>query len=101
MPPKKKPYSQLSKSAKHYRDNPASRKRKASADKEINAREEQKQKRRELAKKNYEADKRGVNRKGKDASHQKDGSIKYESVKKNRGNGKNTQGDRNARGKKK
>jgi len=78
----KKPYSKLSKSGKYYRDNPSAKKRKAKTDKKINARPEQKKKRRELAKKNSQADKRGVNRKGKDYDH---AVGRYVSVSKNRG----------------
>lgn len=102
MAPKKKPRAALGKSAKWYRDNPEGVKKKDKKSKEVNSREGQKAKRRELIKSNRKKDKAdGKNsRKGLDASHQKDGSIKYESSKKNRG-GKTTSGDKNARGKKK
>ena len=82
MPPKKKPYSQLSASGKYYRDNSSARKKKASTDKKINARPEQKAKRAELSKINRAADKRGVNRNGKDYDH---AVKKYVSSKTNRG----------------
>lgn len=82
MPPKKKPYSQLSKSAKYYRDNPQARKRKAETDKQINSRAEQKKKRRESGKARTEAKRKGKNIKGKDYDHKQG---KFISSKKNRG----------------
>lgn len=68
-------------------------------DKEINARPEQKAKRRELGRKNYETDKKKGKgwRKGKDCSHTKNG-LRYKSVKANRGSKSDTKGDKNARG---
>lgn len=87
-----------SKSAKYYAKNPKARAKKAATDKKINARPEQKAKRRELGKKNYEADKKGVDRKGKDASHTKNG-IKYKKSSSNRGSKSDTAGDKRARGK--
>lgn len=72
----------LSKSAKYFRNNPEARKKKAAYDKKLNATPEQKAKRRELGKKNYEADKKGVDRNGKDYDH---AVGKYVSVKTNRG----------------
>ena len=69
MPPKKKPYSQLSASGKYYRNNAKARKKKAATDKKINARPAQKAKRAELSKINRASDKRGVNRNGKDYDH--------------------------------
>ena len=69
MPPKKKAYSKLSKSAKYYRDNPKARKKKAETDKKVNARPEQKKKRRESGKKRTEAKSKGRNIKGKDYDH--------------------------------
>jgi len=97
-PPKKK--GAVCKSAKYYRDNPTARKKKAATDKKVNARSEQKSKRRELGRKNYAADKKGVNRSGKDLSHTSNGTI-YKDSSKNRGSSKDTQGDKRARGKKK
>ena len=75
------------------------RKKKAKKDKEINARPEQKAKRRELGRKNYETDKKKGKswRKGKDCSHTKNG-LRYKSVKANRGSKSDTKGDKNARG---
>jgi len=66
---KRKPYSQLSRTAKFYRDNPKSRKKKYASDKERNARPEEKAKRRELGRKRTAAKKRGQNIEGKDYDH--------------------------------
>lgn len=66
-PPMKK--GALSKTAKHYRKNKASKAKKDAYNKEFNKKKEQRKKRSELKKKNREADKRGVNRKGKDYDH--------------------------------
>lgn len=88
----------LSRTAKFYRDNPKSRKKKNAKQKEINARPEEKKRRAEL---NRERRKRGIYGKGgPDISHTKNG-IKLESPSKNRGSKSNTAGDRRARGKKK
>lgn len=70
-------------SAKYYASNPAAKVKKAATDKKINARPEQKAKRRELAK---ERRKRGVMGKGgNDMSHTKSGKLVSESPAKNRG----------------
>ena len=79
-------------SAKYYRSHPEARRKKAATDKKVNARPEQKAKRRELSK---ERRKRGMMGKGgKDLSHTKDGRLVRESPAKNRGrqgaNGKST-----------
>lgn len=66
-PPRKK--GKVCKSTEYLRSHPEARKKKAAADKKINARPKQKAKRRELGKKNYAADKKGVDRKGKDYDH--------------------------------
>jgi len=87
----------LSRSALYYRKNKRAREVKALKDKEINARPEQRAKRSELVKKNREADKRGVDRTGKDYDH---GSKRYIDSSKNRGKKTGTVGDRKARGKK-
>jgi len=100
MPPKKKKYSELSRSAKYYRKNKRARTKKAATDKKINARPEQKAKRRELGKKRYADKKKGKKIDGKDLSHTKNG-MRYKSVKANRGSTSDTAGDRRARGKKK
>lgn len=82
MAPKKKPYSQLSKSAKYYRDNPTARKKKASTDKSVNSRPEQKKKRAESGRKRTAAKKAGKNIKGKDYDHKQG---KFISSRANRG----------------
>lgn len=58
MAPPKKKYSELSESAKFYRDNPRARKKKAATDKKVNARPDQRKKRSELSTKNREYDKK-------------------------------------------
>lgn len=89
----------MSRSTEYYRTHPEARRRKARTDKKINARPEQKAKRRELGRKNYEIDKKKGKsyRKGKDLSHTK-GGLRYKSVKANRGSKGDTAGDRKARG---
>lgn len=71
----------------------------AEPDKKINARPEQKAKRRELGRKNYKTDKlKGkAYRKGKDLCHTAKG-LRYKSRSANRGSKSDTAGDRNARG---
>lgn len=92
----------MGRSTEYYRTHPKARKRKYRTDKRINARPEQKAKRRELGRKNYETDKKKGNgwRKGKDLSHTSRG-LRYKSVKANRGSKSDTKGDRRARGGKK
>lgn len=89
----------MGRSTEYYRTHPKARKKKAETDKKINARPEQKAKRRELGRKNYETDKRygKAYRKGKDLAHTKSG-LRYKSVKANRGSKSDTKGDKNARG---
>ena len=82
MPPKRKAYNTLSKSAKFYRDNPTARKKKAATDKSINAREEQKQKRRESGRARTKAKASGKSIEGKDYDHKQGRFI---SSKANRG----------------
>jgi hypothetical protein len=74
--------TQKSRSARYYAKNPKARRKKAATDKKINARPEQRRKRSELVKKNRAADKRGVNRNGKDYDH---ATKRYISSSKNRG----------------
>lgn len=92
----------MGRSTEYYRTHPKARKRKYKTDKKINARPEQKAKRRELGRKNYETDKKKGKdwRKGKDLSHTSKG-LRYKSVKANRGSKSDTKGDRRARGGKK
>ena len=61
----------MGRSTEYYRTHPEARKKKAETDKKINARPEQKAKRRELGRKNYKTDKlKGkAYRKGKDLCH--------------------------------
>jgi hypothetical protein len=56
-------------SAKYYASNPDAKKKKAEYDKEFNKKPAQRKKRSELVKINREADKKGVNRTGKDYDH--------------------------------
>lgn len=90
-------------STNYYRTHPEAKKKKAATDKKINARPEQKEKRRELSKKNYEHDKKygKSKRAGKDLSHVENGKTVYKSVKANRGSKGDTGGDKRARGGKK
>ncbi len=98
MPPKKKPYSKLSKSAKYYRKNKKARDKKKKTDTKINKRPEQRKKRSELT---TERRKRGIDGKGgKDLSHTAKGLV-LKTAKSNRGSKSDTAGDRRARGKKK
>ena len=82
MPPKKKPYSKLGKTAKYYRKNPKARKVKAAKDKEINSRKEQRQKRSKLRTIRRKAKAAGKNIEGKDFDHKQG---KFISSSKNRG----------------
>lgn len=65
----KKKYSELSKTAKYYRNNPEARKKKAQTDKKINSRADQKRKRRELEKRRQAAIKKGVDTSKSDYDH--------------------------------
>lgn len=95
MAPKRKKYSELSDSAKYFRNNPDARKVKDKISKKVNARKEQRQKRSELTQARRD---RGIEGKGgKDLSHTSRGLVR-KSVKANRGSKSDTQGDRNARG---
>lgn len=82
MPPKKNPYSQLSRTAKHYRDNPASKKKKDAYNKEFNKKSEQRKKRSELSKIRRKAAAAGKNITGKDYDHK---TKRFVSSSKNRG----------------
>ena len=97
MAPKKKPRADLSKSAKFYRDNPQARKKKASTDKEINSRPEQKKKRRESGRARTKAKASGKDVRGKDMSHTKKGII-MKNTSANRGSKSDSAGDKRARG---
>lgn len=82
MAPPKKKRSELSKSAKYYRDNPGARKRKAATDKKVNARPEQRKKRSESNAARRKARKKGQDIRGKDYDHAKG---RFVSSKANRG----------------
>lgn len=86
-------------STNYYRTHPEARRKKAETDKRINARPEQKAKRRELGKANYKTDKiKGkAYRKGKDLAHTVRG-LRYKTVAANRGSKSDSKGDRKARG---
>ena len=92
----------VSRTAKYYHTHPAARKKKAAYDKKFNQKEEQREKRVELVQHNREHDKKygKASRKGKDASHTKNGIV-YKKSSVNRGSKSDTAGDRRARGGKK
>ena len=85
----------MGRSTDYYRKNKKARVKKAATDKKINARPEQKAKRRALAKKRYHDAKAGKKIKGKDYDH---GTNKYLPPSKNRGKTSGSPGDRRARG---
>ena len=92
----------VSRTAKYYHTHPAARKKKAEYDKKFNEKKEQREKRVELIQHNREHDKKygKESRKGKDASHTKNGIV-YKKSFVNRGSKSDTAGDRRARGGKK
>ena len=100
-PPKKK--TGKGESAKYYAADPEAKKKKDALTKKINARPEQKAKRRELGKANYKADKANggskSHRKDKDLSHTKNGLV-YKDSSTNRSSSTDSAGDRRARGRK-
>jgi|TARA_B100001559_G_C15971514_1_gene381278 hypothetical protein len=85
MAPRPKPYSEKGESARYYADNPAARIKKAKTDKQINRRPKQVQKRVEANAARRRAKRAGVQLTGRDASHQPNGTIKFENSAKNRG----------------
>lgn len=89
----------VSRTAKYYHTHPAARKKKAEYDKKFNEKKEQREKRVELIQHNREHDKKygKESRKGKDASHTKNGIV-YKKSSVNRGSKSDTAGDRRARG---
>ena len=91
-----------SRTAKYYHTHPEARKKKAEYDKKFNEKKEQREKRVELVQHNREHDKKygKESRKGKDASHTKNGIV-YKKSSVNRGSKSDTAGDRRARGGKK
>jgi hypothetical protein len=92
----------VSRTAKYYHTHPAARKKKAEYDKKFNEKKEQREKRVELIQHNREHDKKygKESRKGKDASHTKNGIV-YKKSSVNRGSKSDTAGDKRARGGKK
>ena len=102
MAPKKKAYSKLSKSAKYYRDNPKARKKKASTDKKVNKRPEQKKKRSELstARKKMKRKIWAKAMKWKDLAHTKNW-LRLKDSSKNRWSKSDAPWDKRARGGKK
>ena len=85
MAPRPKPYSEKGESARYYADNPAARVKKAKTDTRVNSRPEQVQKRTEANAARRKAKAAGLSLTGRDASHQPDGTIKFENSAKNRG----------------
>ena len=82
MAPKRKPYSQLRKSAKNYRDNAAARKHKNAAQRKRNKLSINKKYRAELNRARRRAGEYGKG--GKDFSHTRSGRIVRENPSKNR-----------------
>ena len=82
MAPRRKPYSQLRKSAKNYRDNAAARKRKNAAQRKRNKLSINKKYRAELNRARRRAGEYGKG--GKDFSHTRSGRIVRENPSKNR-----------------
>ncbi len=82
MAPRKKPYNQLRKSAKNYRDNAAARRHKNATNRQINKREDRKAYRAEHNKVRRQADAYGEG--GKDFSQTTKGTFVREDPSKNR-----------------
>jgi len=78
MAPKRKPKSQLSRTAKFYRDNPRAVKKKDAKSKEVNKRPDQRKKRTSLSTKRRQLKRKGVNLKGKDLAHQTEVTVKLQ-----------------------
>lgn len=89
----------VSKSAEYYRSHPAAKARKASYDTKFEKSPSQMAKRRELARKNAEHDRKygAASRRGKDLAHTKNG-LRYKPSSVNRGSKSDMPGDRRARG---
>jgi hypothetical protein len=90
----------MKKTAKYYKDNPESYAKKLAYQKKYNEKPEQRKKRSELVKINREADKKGIDRTGKDYDHAVKRHVKS-SINRGR-NSKNstkyTDGDKKTRG---
>lgn len=89
----------VSESAQYYRTHPQARERKKRYDSKFEKSPSQMAKRRELARKNAEHDRRygAASRKGKDLSHTESG-LRYKPASVNRGSKSDMPGDRRARG---
>lgn len=89
----------MSYSTNYYRTHPKARRKHVLKSKEINRRPDQKAKRRELGRKNYEHDKKygKGGRTGKDLAHV-GGRLRYKSRSANRGSKTDQPGDRRSRG---
>ena len=89
-------------SAQYYAESPKTAEKKRAYQREYNKSAKERAKRSELVQKNREADKKGINRSGKDFDHSVN---RYVDSSKNRGrtgrNGPGTSGDKRARGGKK
>jgi len=85
MAPPKKPFAQLGPTARYLRCHPEARKKKQVTDTKVNDRPEQVQKRVEANAARRKAKAAGLSLTGRDASHQPDGTIKFEDSKTNRG----------------
>ena len=90
----------LSKSAIYYQNNPEARAKKAKKDVSYMTSKKGLKYRAELKKVRSKLISKGVNLKGKDVSHTKNG-FKLKSIKANRGSATDSVGDKKARGKKK
>ena len=90
----------MKKTAKYYKDNPEAYEKKLAYQKKYNEKPEQRKKRSELVKINREADKKGIDRNGKDYDHAVKRHVKS-SINRGR-NSKNstkyTDGDKKTRG---
>lgn len=82
MPPKKRPFSSLSRTAKFYRKNKKARDKKKKTDTKVNSRKQQIQKRIESNRQRRKAKKKGKKIKNKDYDHAVKRFVNY---KKNRG----------------
>jgi hypothetical protein len=90
----------MKKTAKYYSENPEAKAKKLAYQKEYNKKPEQRKKRSELVQINREADKKGINREGKDYDHAVKRHVKS-SINRGRNSknsSKSTNGDRKTRG---
>ena len=94
-----KPYSQLSKSARFYRNNPKSREHHRKESSRISLRAPEKKRKAQRDEHNYDHDKKHGKsaREGKDISHTKSG-LRYKDSSANRGSKSDSAGDARSRG---